>query len=212
MWCVPLLPRSKFLDVAVIRRTLGHLAACKASLNIPPRNRTPAKLIEEWLSIGCNLGFACGNDSVVAIDFDEADAFESFGLQYPQVADHTVIQRTPRGYHVLLRVGQEGLRDSKLRFEGRVVGALRVRRWIAVPPSVHPSGDVYEWVEGRAPWESVYACVDGIGDLGMTQVREGTPASELVFMAKYVLTHSPRNVLGVTLRPLGVRAIRVDHY
>ena len=94
----------------------------------------------------CNLGLVTGFNGLVVIDFDTLDAYGMWlhmaamtGGLMAAIAQHTYRVMTARGMHIYLRTVepvesyQVGMIDVKARFG-----------YVLVPPSVHPSGYLYE--------------------------------------------------------------------
>jgi hypothetical protein len=104
------------------------------------------KAISQWLAAGHNLGLLLGPASgVVDVEFDEPAGVEqlaAFGI----TDIHTPTWRSARGEHRLFRwepwmpltavVKADSL---EMRLGGRAAQSV-------VPPSVHPSGERYEWI------------------------------------------------------------------
>lgn len=101
---------------------------------------TDTAQIEAWWSRtpDANIGLACG-DAVVVVDFD--------GDEWPDVPE-TLVVRTGRGRHIYL--DPEGQRyGNRARLGGRAIDVRGAGGYVIAPPSVHPSGAVYQW-EGAA--------------------------------------------------------------
>lgn len=118
----------------------------------------PDQVRREWRHVPAgNVGVALGSGSgVVAIDVDtEEGSRQLAGLAGGDLPD-TVEMTTGKGSRLLFQIpdglefepktaalkGADG--GESLRFQGH--GGQCV-----MPPSVHPSGKVYAWVEGRSP-------------------------------------------------------------
>ncbi len=97
-------------------------------------------------SPAANLGLVTGFNGLVVIDFDTLDAYGMWlhlaamaGGMMAAVAQHTYRVMTARGMHIYLRTVepvesyQVGMIDVKARFG-----------YVLAPPSVHPSGYLYE--------------------------------------------------------------------
>lgn len=91
-----------------------------------------------------NLAIVPGaiSDNLAILDFDEFGAWQVFhaltGYDGPVV-------RTGRGVHVYVRVKDLPERNGQGFFEDLHFGQIIVRGSITAPPSVHPSGAVYQW-------------------------------------------------------------------
>jgi len=102
--------------------------------------------VKQWLAAGHNIGLLLGPESgVVDVEFDEPAGVEqlaAFGI----TDLHTPTWRSARGEHRLFRwepwmpltavVKADSL---EIRLGGRAAQS-------ALPPSVHPTGERYEWI------------------------------------------------------------------
>ena len=102
--------------------------------------------ISQWLAAGHNLGLLLGPESgVVDVEFDDPAGIEqlaAFGI----TDIHTPTWRSARGEHRLFRwepwmpltavVKADSL---EIRLGGRAAQSV-------LPPSVHPTGERYEWI------------------------------------------------------------------
>ena len=102
--------------------------------------------ISQWLAAGHNVGLLLGPESgVVDVEFDDPAGVEqlaAFGI----TDIHTPTWRSARGEHRLFRwepwMPQSAVvkADSlEIRLGGRAAQSV-------LPPSVHPSGERYEWI------------------------------------------------------------------
>ena len=106
-----------------------------------------------------NLGLVMGG-GIVALDVDDLDALAGFEAEHGPMP-RTPTQRTGSGkLHYLLRPPPGVKVGNRTGFlpgfdiksdAGQIVGA----------PSVHPSGGVYQWEPGLAPWETPIAEMPG---------------------------------------------------
>lgn len=123
-----------------------------ATLPLRPREKRPLRKgwrvpdARAWEDAppDANVGVLTGSASggLVVLDFDTEDGpFEVLGLRPRELASRTLVVKTVRGWHVYAR--GEGVGTSKPRegLDVRGEGAL-----VAAPPSIHPSGAVYEFV------------------------------------------------------------------
>jgi hypothetical protein len=110
------------------------------------QERADREILEHWFErpeIG--VGVVCGSvsDGLVVRDFDEANAYDRWASEFPQLADTLPTVETVRGCHVYSKVRgltpSRKLGDGELRSEGYYVVAVGSR---------HPSGHVYRWRNG----------------------------------------------------------------
>ena len=87
------------------------------------------------------LAVLCGKVSgnLVCRDFDNEDAYHRWAADHPDLAKRLPTARTGRGFHVYFRNG-----FAKILKLGD--GELRGNGYCLLPPSRHPSGAVYKWV------------------------------------------------------------------
>ena len=112
----------------------------------------------DWPQNATGIALATGKVSgVFVIDLDSDDAMRVFiGLQNGDRI-RTVASKTKRGYHLFFRMppGRD-VRNSA----GKVGAGIDVRGtggYVILPPSRHPSGRIYGWVDRRSPDEIAIA-------------------------------------------------------
>lgn len=96
-----------------------------------------------------NVGIICGEASggLVVLDFDTPNGLEeAMGMRPASLAAHTLVTRTSRGWHVYARDGRERTRSPWKGLDVRGQGSM-----VVAPPSVHPSGVEYAFLDARAP-------------------------------------------------------------
>ncbi len=100
-------------------------------------------LVREWFSSTRPNGMAviCGSVSgnLCVRDFDVRESHERWARDHPVLAATLPTVQTARGRHVYFRNGL----DCIVR---QPDGELRGAGYCLLPPSVHPSGHIYEWV------------------------------------------------------------------
>jgi len=101
------------------------------------------KDVRDWFSRypDINIGIITGQPSgIVVIDFDTVE---------PKGVPITAMARTGRGLHVYLQT-KEPYRSCK--FDG---GDIKAQGgYVVAPPSIHPNGSRYEWVDCLSPVET----------------------------------------------------------
>jgi hypothetical protein len=114
----------------------------------------PNKVREMWdLCPDANIGIDCGKSGLVVIDIDDMDAVrvlsERFG--FDPAMDETAVARTGRGgLHIYYRAGSHEVKNSA----SKVADHVDVRGdggYVVAPPSMHESGNAYEWVRKVEP-------------------------------------------------------------
>lgn len=94
-----------------------------------------------------NVGVLCGAEhgkGLVIADFDTADGLTAFlGFTPEELADLTGVVRTRRGFHVYALASGPVARRRTV--EG--VDLLGEGSQAVAPPSIHPTGHIYEWVK-----------------------------------------------------------------
>lgn len=203
---IPLATRSKAPDFAILPRNGEGKATWKPFSQQPP----DVDHLNRWFNDGKNnIGLIMGRVSasaahlyLAAIDFDQMDAYDKWSALYPQIANHTPTALTPNGAHVLIETRQ-AVHNWKISFQGQHVGEMRGEGgYIAVWPSIHPSGKQYEWV--IAPWETAPLEVLNIETIGLTRITH--KAAEPVGAAPAAATPAPPPQNGKY--PLPPRTIR----
>lgn len=123
----------------------------------------------------CNIALVMGQVSgrVIAIDFDVEEAYLAWVKKYPQLGpDCTATAETGKGYHVLVRMPAPLPRSWKITYTGQHIGETRGEGgYIAVWPSIHPSGRQYTWI--TPPWEKICS-VNSLAELGLSRAVEET--------------------------------------
>lgn len=125
------------------------------------------------LNIALVMGEVSGN--VIALDFDQQDAYLSWVAKYPQWGpENTATAETGKGFHVLVRMPAPLPRSWKIVWQGSHIGETRGEGgYIAVWPSVHPTGRQYKWI--TYPWEKI-ATANSLAELGLSRAVETKPA------------------------------------
>jgi len=125
-----------------------------AITNWPERATCDAVLLAQWFEKfpACNWAVACGEGSACwVLDIDGDDGMRSC-LELRAYHDHiiTLATRTARGWHMFFRWPEgANIRNSA----AKVLHGLDVRGeggFVVVPPSLHPSGVRYQWVDSDA--------------------------------------------------------------
>jgi hypothetical protein len=105
-------------------------------------------------------------------DFDDASAFHAWAAQNPEDAGTLPTVRTARGFHVYGRLDEEAyatLPDGELRADSG--------HYIVLPPSQHPDGPTYAWLNPLpdGPLPLLPASLIGDACRQETQQTQGNP-------------------------------------
>ena len=177
MWVFPIEPRGK--------KPLGRLV---------PHGLTQATTDEDqiWQWWGrvpdANIGISCGPSHLVVIDVDERhggdESIRDLTTKYPELAETCQAATGGGGWHLLYQAPAVPIRNST----GSLAPGLDVRGaggYIVAPPSIHPSGEAYEWYEGYSPDDRKPAALPlpVIDDLVGEQEDAGTPVDVKAILA-----------------------------
>ena len=181
---VPILFRSKLPDARALRLT-GHTDHGRASWQSLQEHLPTEAQVKAWTAgPRVNLAVVTGWQGLVVLDFDTPTVWQMYQAwladnpEAATVIDLTYKVHTGRGIHVYIGVA-EPVKNGHL-------GAIDIKAaggYVLTPPSVHPSGRVYQAVDQGAP----ICTVDRLTDVfpfeysGVAQYEGGvvsTPATE----------------------------------
>ena len=112
-------------------------------------SRPDEKQLLKWFTNGRqNLAVVLGEVSggLTCRDFDTVGVYESWKASHPDLAAILPTIRTGKGYHVYFLASVRGRKDIKGN-NGEHLGELRGSgHYCMLPPSIHPNGSVYEWL------------------------------------------------------------------
>ena len=108
------------------------------------------------LAAGCekrNPAVVLRPSGLVGVDVDGPGGVELLRRLVPEGMPRTVAVETGKdaGYHLWYRA-PDGARSAFVELGPEGVTA-KANQYLVVPPAVHPSGRVYRFAAGRAPWE-----------------------------------------------------------
>jgi hypothetical protein len=107
------------------------------------KSRPDEKQLRKWFANGeRNIAVVLGEVSgwLACRDFDSVEEYESWTRAYPDLAEKLPTVRTANGYHVYFQARVDAIRhisNGELRGTGG---------YCLLPPSVHPDGARYKWV------------------------------------------------------------------
>lgn len=144
---VPLAPRSKQPHSGLLPRD-SHTG--KPSWRLLAANRPSEREIIEWFrrEPEINIGMICGSASggIVAADFDRPTPE---GWHIP-VTPRSI---TRRGEHLFFR-STDPVPGRALLLGGDHIGEVRAdNSYVVVPPSLHPTGQPYQWAKLLSPFD-----------------------------------------------------------
>jgi hypothetical protein len=107
----------------------------------PPDKQTLVRLFAKKGITGLAVILGKVSGGLAVRDFDKADAYHAWAEANPEDASRLPTVRTARGFHVYGRLDEETF--AKLS-DGELIG--NSRHIVVLPPSAHPDGGVYTWV------------------------------------------------------------------
>jgi hypothetical protein len=163
----------------------------------PYRYRLPTIVeTEAWFDTPQrNVAIVTGYQSLIVIDFDLPEAYVAWREQYPMIATRTAVQKSGKGFHVLLKLKKRlspfSYHHFTLTHTETVAGQVKgLGGCITAWPSVHENGSLYTWLEGQAPWEREILSIGSLSEIGVTIVKERV--NVLAFLLRF-LTDPERN-------------------
>ena len=154
----------------------------------PPTERT----VRDWFggdsTFGITVIFGKASGGLVSRDFDIMVAYEDWALSHPQLAASLPTVETRRGRHVYCRANEKHISEVRSRLgkpdgTGAITfpnGELRagVGCYSVVPPSQHPSGTTYRWLNPPSDFRIVNLVESGLvmspDDTERTEKTEST--------------------------------------
>lgn len=124
--------------------------------------------IAEFFNKPTNIAVVCGKVSgnLIVLDCDSQEKFYELGAVIKEktgvddILDFTLVVKTDRGFHIYLRT-EDTIKTQKFpKLEIRGEGS-----YVLVPPSLHPNGTLYEFLNPDTP----IALVNTLMDIGIEQ-------------------------------------------
>lgn len=116
----------------------------------PYQTRRPTEdELQQWFGNGSknNIGIITGAISGIAVvDFDTSEAVN---LAKQRAFPSTPLVKTGKGYHAYCKY-QEGIRNFQKRDDLPGIDLRAEGGFVVAPPSIHESGNQYQWVTGRS--------------------------------------------------------------
>ncbi len=159
-------------DLSVIR--LKHNSKAPAVRSLKKYFYQKEKPMDLFLwrgNFGLMMGEISGN--IIALDFDVPEAFDQFSKDHPHIVNNTAIQKTSKGYHVLIKYTRHITKFPALYKGKRCGDVIGNTGYIVAAPSIHPdTGIEYKWIQPID--EYGIAEVDDLDALGFSRVN-GNP-------------------------------------
>jgi hypothetical protein len=157
---VPLIANDKWISRSALRRSGNTLWFSVASWRTFATRTATDRERRSWFAREpMNLGIVTGYGDLVVVDFDDRAAFDRWAAGRRAFLERCPVQRSRKGAHVLVRMHQSWLARRAVDFyisptDRKPAGQFKSGMgWLAVWPSIHPTGARYVWDEGKAPWE-----------------------------------------------------------
>lgn len=97
-----------------------------------------------------------GASALTGIDVDGPEGAQRLRRIAPERLPQTVTVETGKGWHLWYRRPFRAAGVAKIELSADGV-TLSKDGYLVAPPALHPSGNVYAFVDGRAPWETEIA-------------------------------------------------------
>lgn len=176
---------SRLADAALDYAAAGHPV-----FPLQPQGKTPMTAhglddattdeatIETWWSKWPDANIAIRTGEIVVVDEDQPEAFTSFAHSTGETIPHTSVVQTASGRHFYFR------QPANMRIRntaGRLAPGIDTRGdggYVVAPPSVHPSGARYEWVQLV---EEIPPMPDWLAERLIKQQPERMPLPDIAF-------------------------------
>ncbi|MRR56129.1 MAG: bifunctional DNA primase/polymerase [Deltaproteobacteria bacterium] len=145
----------------ILEAALSYLQRGFSVIPLEPRGKRPVvswtlyqtrqateEEVREWFDNdkGYNIGIVTGAISgLTVVDFDTQEAIQ---LAKERNFPVTPLAKTGKGYHAYCQY-KEGTRNFQKRADLPGIDLRSDGGYVVAPPSVHSSGSVYQWVQGR---------------------------------------------------------------
>jgi hypothetical protein len=129
-------------------RGLQKAPACgwKRYQTVRPSDEETAQKFSAPALTGLAVVTGAISDSLAVFDFDTEAGYLEWASAHPEAAASLPTARTHRGYHVYCRLPAGFLcYQRKAPFPGQVIADSA--HYVALPPSLHPEGSVYQWLQ-----------------------------------------------------------------
>lgn len=140
--------------LSVIPTTLGSKKPA-LKWEVYQYERSSGEQLFDWFDDGFHgVGLVCGaiSGGLVVLDFDEEaeTSYQKLVEAVPEIVPYLPLVKTGKGYHLYVRLPFE-VRNvvlAQTAAGGVFIETRGEGGYVIAPPTVHPSGAVYEWVNG----------------------------------------------------------------
>lgn len=139
--------------------------------------RPDRSFAEAWDNTSHNVGIITGHVSEILV----VDVDGEYPSDWPPMPDTWTV-KTRNGYHYYFYLGPDDDFKNSVRIkeefdeDGNKIGAVDIRSnggYVAAPPSRHPDGGLYEWLESKSPDD---VKISNIPDFVRSTLEEKTKA------------------------------------
>lgn len=169
-----------------------------ATVPLQPREKRPLRRgwqvpdARAWADAppDANVGVLTGavSGGLLVLDFDHEDGpFDVLGLRPRELARQTLVVRTARGWHAYFRSDNLRTRSPRPGLDLRGDGAM-----VVAPPSIHPSGRQYEFVDEPRPPAPLASLLPEPLDPAAEQPPGAAPEVEWEAIEEWIALQAPR--------------------
>ncbi|MBP60394.1 MAG: hypothetical protein CMJ62_02605 [Planctomycetaceae bacterium] len=174
----------------------------------PARKRSVRRWFGDGKQHGIGVIFGEVSRQLGSRDFDAAEGYEQWATEFPDLAEVLPTVKTRRGFHVYFVASPRSIRNirealGKPDLTGAIQcedGELRAGGgcYSVLPPSMHPSGSVYEWAiplpDGSLPEIDPHDC--GLWGPTAMSVTESTERPRALHMRTEAIGGGSKSVGG----------------
>jgi hypothetical protein len=121
--------------------------------------RATEETVRKWFRNGkSGIGIVCGaiSGGLTVIDFDDEQSYLEWSKTHAKIATAVPTVKTARGYHVYVR--------TKLTKTAHLDGIdIKASGYVIAPPSVHPTGQTYRWLNQLNGQELTEITIENLG-------------------------------------------------
>ncbi len=178
--CIPLSRNGKHLDLPRIgyaplhlqtrQKRLKELCFCSVAFQLS-QHPPSGEVLRNWFTgFDGNIGIVGGFGNLLVLDFDHPPVYESWQKQHRELVRATTVAKSPRGYHVFLRMATPVV-TSSLHFGFRRAGHIKaLGGYVLCAPSRLKDGGTYQWLPNQSPFETSPQTIDSLQSLSLSAV------------------------------------------